>query len=287
MSKLDVYNITDKLGDAMLDVMVTRLEARGKHAFFQRMLADYLDAMKIDISRNVLDMGCGTGVAARAIAARPDFSGEVLGIDLSPYLAQVAKRLAAEDGVGGRTQFRAGDTRSLEIADATFDAVVAHTLFSHVADPAAVLGEAARVVKPGGMIGVFDGDYASLTFGQDDPDKAKEDDERVIDAVVTQPRVMRQLPALVKRAGLELVQTFPYILAETGRADFWVPALESFRALLPRAGAMTETEAQAWVDAQLAASDEGVFFGASNYYGYVLRRPWTDLTMYSYHELFR
>jgi hypothetical protein len=58
-----------------------------------------------------------------------------------------------------------------------------------------------------------------------------------------------------------------------GKADFWVPALESFRKLLPQSGVMTGEEANAWVDARLQESAEGVFFGASNYYSYAARRP--------------
>jgi len=272
MPKLDPYNITDKLDEAVLDIIVTRLELRGKHPFFEGMLRDYLNAMDIDNAGRVLDMGCGTGVAGRFIAHRKGFSGEVLGIDQSPYLVEAANRLAAEEGLEGRINFQAGDTHSLDLEDGSFDAVVAHTLLSHASDPLAVLNEVKRVAKPGAMIGVFDGDYASLTYGQEDEIKSKADDEKIISAMITQPRVMRQIPRLAKRAGLELVRVFPYVLAEAGQADFWVPAIESFRTLLPKAGAMSEPEAQAWADAQLEASEQDVFFGASNFYGYVLKR---------------
>lgn len=272
MPGLDPYHVTDQLDDTLLEVIVTRLELRGQHPFFARMLNDYLEAMGIDEAASVLDLGCGTGVAARAIARRPGFRGEVLGIDLSPYLAATAGRLAAEEGLGERATFRAGDTHSLALADASHDMVVAHTLLSHVGDPIAVLGEARRVVRPGGMIGVFDGDYASLTFEQEDPEKARADDQRIIGGVVTQPRVMRQLPRLARRLGLELAHSFPYVLTEAGRAEFWIPAIESFRKLLPKAGAMSEAEAEAWAADLLRSSEEGVFFGSSNYYGYVLRR---------------
>jgi ubiquinone/menaquinone biosynthesis C-methylase UbiE len=273
MPALDPYHITDKLDDAILDVIVTRLESRGKHPRFQSMLDDYLDCMAIDSAGSVLDMGCGTGVAARAIAARTGFSGKVLGIDLSPYLVGVAGRLADEEGLGARIDFQEGDTQSLGLANEAFDAVVAHTLLSHVSDPLAVLGEAKRVVRPGGFIGVFDGDYASITFEQEDPEKAKADDEKIINAIVTQPRVMRQLPRLAKAAGLDLVKPFPYVLAEFGQANFWLSAIESFRKLVPKSGAMSEPEAETWINAMLKSSEEGTFFAATNYYGYVLRRP--------------
>jgi ubiquinone/menaquinone biosynthesis C-methylase UbiE len=273
MKPSDPYAVTDKLDDPLLQVIVTRLETRGKHPVFEGMLRDYLDAMQIDAAKTVLDIGCGTGVAARAIASRPGFIGRVLGIDLSEVLARTATQLAADEGLTDRTEFLAGDSRKLELADGAFDALVAHTLLSHIDDPMIVVREAARLVRPGGMIGIFDGDYASMTFGHADPAQGKAYDNAVVSGVVTSPRVMRQMPRLLQAAGLQLVATFPYIVAEVGKADFWAPAIESFRRLLPKSGVMTEQEADAWADGLRIDSVDGVFFGASNYYGYVARRP--------------
>jgi hypothetical protein len=73
MSTADVYRITDKLDDPTLDVLVTRLEARGKHPHFMRMMQEYLDVMRIDSAATVLDLGCGTGVVSRTIARRTGF----------------------------------------------------------------------------------------------------------------------------------------------------------------------------------------------------------------------
>jgi ubiquinone/menaquinone biosynthesis C-methylase UbiE len=270
---LDPFRITDKLEDVLLDVMVSRLEVRGNHWFFQKVLREYLDAIDIDSASTVLDMGCGTGVAARTIARRTNFSGRVTGIDLSPYLVEAAKRLANEEGLGGRAEFHSGDTRDLDIPDGRFDAVVAHTLVSHVPEALTVIKEAGRVVRPGGLISIFDGDYASMTFALDDPVQSKRYDEALINAVVTSPRVMRQMPRLIQQAGLEMIRTFPYIMAEVGQGDFWLSGIASFEKLAPKSGAMTEAEATSWANALHKASDQGVFFGASNYYTYIARRP--------------
>jgi ubiquinone/menaquinone biosynthesis C-methylase UbiE len=273
MTTFDAYRVTDQLDDAVLEAIATRLEVRGRHPVFVRMLDDYLDAMGIDDANAVIDLGCGTGVAARRIASRSGFSGRVTGIDRSPFLVDAATRVAGEENLADRVEFRVGDTQSLDLDDGEFDAVVAHTLVSHVESPAAVLAEAARIAKPGASIGIFDGDYASLTFGNPDSDQGKRDDEAVIAAIVTNPRVMREMPVIAHEAGLELVASFPYVLAEVGTADFWLPAIESFRRLMPTAGAKTEAEANDWANRLLQASEAGLFFGASNYYGYVLRKP--------------
>ena len=272
MSTVDVYRVTDKLDDLTLDVIITRLEARGKHPRFIAMMNQYLDAMDIDSAKTVLDIGCGTGVAARAIAQRRGFAGHVTGIDVSPYLVAAAKRLADVEGVGAVTEFRAGDSHSLQLSAPVFDAAVAHTLVSHVADPLTVLKEIARVVKPGGTIGIFDGDYASLTFGSDDPIKGKANDEAIINAIVTNPRVMRHMPELLHDAGLDLIASFGHVVADIGKADFWAPAIDSFLRLLPKSGTMTDAEIQSWATSMRRRSEQGIFFGASNYYAYVARR---------------
>jgi ubiquinone/menaquinone biosynthesis C-methylase UbiE len=272
MSGLDPYRVSDQLDEAFLEVMVTRLEARGKHPFFQKALTEYLDAMNIDAADTVLDMGSGTGVAARRIARRSDFAGKVTGVDLSPYLTRTAARLADEEGLAERIEFRTGDSRSLDLVNGTFDAVIAHTLVSHVDDPITVLKEAARVVRPGGMVGIFDGDFASMTFTLPDTEKTRQYDEAIINGIVTSPRAMRMMPRLLREAGLQMVRVFPYVMADVGKADFWLSGVESFRKLAPKSGALTDEEAEQWFNSLARDSEEEVFFGACNFYSYVARR---------------
>ena len=141
MSSADPYGRTDQLDEPLLEVLVTRLEARGKHPYFKSMLAEYLGVMHLENAETVLDMGCGTGVASRALARRPEFTGKVHGVDFSPYLITAAAQLAAEQGLDDRIDFGVGDTRTLDFPSDQFDAVIAHTLMSHVDDPLVVLKE--------------------------------------------------------------------------------------------------------------------------------------------------
>jgi SAM-dependent methyltransferase len=273
MGTVDVYRITNKLDDSTLDAVAMRLEARGKHPRFIAMMNEYLTAMRIDSAATVLDLGCGTGVVSRAIVKRKGFAGRVTGIDRSPYLTMAATRLAAAEGIGNVVEFCSGDSHSLNLPGSEFDAVVAHTLISHVEDPRAALREVARIVKPGGKVGIFDGDYATLTYGgAEDPAKAKAMDEAIINAMVTNPRVMRDMPELLREADLVLEASFAHVVADIGKADFFAPGLQSMLRLLPTAGAMSESEARAWVDAMMRRSDAGIYFGATNFYSYVAMR---------------
>ncbi len=63
-----------------------------------------------------------------------------------------------------------------------------------------------------------------------------------------------------------------YVAADIGRVDFWAPGIASSRALLPKAGAMSQADADAFVDGLERASAENRFFGASNFYTYVALR---------------
>ncbi|MDX6749177.1 methyltransferase domain-containing protein [Geminicoccaceae bacterium 1502E] len=269
----DVYGRTDELDGPTLQAIARRLEARGAHPRYQRMIGDYLDRIDLDGVQQALDLGCGTGVAARTLARRRHFAGRVLGIDLSPALVERARALAGAELPEERVQFEAGDARALALPDASFDVIIAHTLLSHVADPLAVVREAARLVRPGGRIVLCDGDYASLSFVTEAEDGGEGTDRMLREALVTNPRVMRTVPRLLAGLDMPLECSFAYVVSDIGRADFFAAALDSFRVLLPRSGVLEEARAAAYVDALEAASARGVFFASSNFYTFIARRP--------------
>jgi SAM-dependent methyltransferase len=90
----------------------------------------------------VLEVGCGWGELAVWIARQA--SAEVVAIDLSPHMVQ----LASERGVDASV----ADVRSLPFPDAAFDVVVAAWMLYHVPDLDRGLAEIARVLRPGGKL---------------------------------------------------------------------------------------------------------------------------------------
>jgi SAM-dependent methyltransferase len=90
----------------------------------------------------VLDVGAGTGTATRRLVEA--------GATVVPVDAAMAMLAVARD----RCQCRpvAGDARALPLSNGSVDAVVMGFLLNHLADPAAALAEAARVVRPGGWV---------------------------------------------------------------------------------------------------------------------------------------
>jgi SAM-dependent methyltransferase len=272
MAARDAMTYINEMDEKTVQMFIDRLEFRGKDPTFIHYRDAYVAQMHLSPTAEVLEIGCGTGVVARAIAARPGFTGQVTGIDQSPAFIAAAQRLAVEAGVEQRTVFQVGDVHALDFPDARFDAAVAHTLISHVLDPLTVLQEAARVVRPGGTVAVFDGDYASWTFACADHALGKAMEEGIIAAVVNQPRVMRDMPRLLHQAGLERTDTLAYVYADIGKGTFFPGAMEGYAPLVAREGLVPAEQVEAWLTEQRRAMEEGVFFAACNYYAYIARR---------------
>jgi ubiquinone/menaquinone biosynthesis C-methylase UbiE len=105
----------------------------------------------------VLDAGCGPGSITIGLA-QTVAPGEVVGIDANPTALEAARAAAAAAGVTN-LRFEVGDLHRMPFADESFDAVFAHAVLQHVPDPERAVQALARVVKPGGVIGLADADW--------------------------------------------------------------------------------------------------------------------------------
>jgi SAM-dependent methyltransferase len=95
----------------------------------------------------VLDLGCGPGATALAFAERV---ASVVAYDLTPAMLEQARHGAAERGLAN-VRFEQGDAARLPFPDASFEVVASRLAAHHVADPVAMVREAARVLVPGGV----------------------------------------------------------------------------------------------------------------------------------------
>jgi ArsR family transcriptional regulator len=118
--------------------------------------ADVIDALaghgRITPGSRVVDVGTGTGFVAAGLAGR---AASVTGIDNSPAMLAAAAGNLAAVGAGNVT-LAEGELESLPLADDSVDVAVANMVLHHAADPAAMVAEMARVVRPGGTIAITD-----------------------------------------------------------------------------------------------------------------------------------
>ncbi|HXQ41218.1 MAG TPA: class I SAM-dependent methyltransferase [Candidatus Udaeobacter sp.] len=117
-------------------------------------LADaFCDFARLPPTGRALDVGCGTGSLALAMAAQR--KDPVAAIDLAePYVAFARGRAGAE-----RIAFEIGDVRRLPFADGSFVAALAQLVLTFVGDPRAVAAEMRRVTRPGGVLGAAVWDF--------------------------------------------------------------------------------------------------------------------------------
>ena len=115
-------------------------------------LAALVEAAGLRGAERVLDLGCGAGHTGLALAPR---AAEVVAVDLTPEMLEVAAGLARERGLANVT-FERADVAALPFPENSFDLVATRFAAHHFAAPDRALAEAARVLRPGGTFLLVD-----------------------------------------------------------------------------------------------------------------------------------
>ena len=111
---------------------------------------DWIDGIAPLAGQRVLDVGCGGGILADAMACRG--AAEVLGIDLVSKSIKVARLHALEAGTPC-VSYRVAAAEALAAeAPGSFDIVTCMEMLEHVPDPASVVQASARLLRPGGWL---------------------------------------------------------------------------------------------------------------------------------------
>lgn len=120
----------------------------GQHKRWRRFT---MQKMKVQPTHRVLDVCCGTGDWALALAQQA-VEGQVIGLDFSPKMLAVAREKMRKAGLLERVQLVEGNAMTLPYADHSFDCATIGFALRNVPDLVQVLREMNRVVKPGGQV---------------------------------------------------------------------------------------------------------------------------------------
>jgi SAM-dependent methyltransferase len=110
---------------------------------------------KLEPGQVVLDLGSGGGIDVLLSAKRVGPAGKAYGLDMTDEMLELARRNAAEAGAMN-VEFRTGRIEAIPLPDASVDVVISNCVINLSTDKAAVLAEIARVLRPGGRMGVSD-----------------------------------------------------------------------------------------------------------------------------------
>jgi len=234
--------------------------------FFAECKRESFNLLGAAPGRRILDVGCGLGDDAAALAGLVAPGGSVVGVDGSQAMIEAARE--RHGGVEGLS-FEVADAADLPFDDASFDGCHIDRVLQHIADPAPVIREMARVLRPEGVLVAYDNDWETLTV--DSADRALT--RAVVNAFCDRfPSgwIGRQMLALFQQAGLRHVVVSPrtLVLRELDVAD----RIYSFVATvgqLADAGIVGRDDATRWSDELRAADVEGRFF--CSYTGFLVR----------------
>jgi ubiquinone/menaquinone biosynthesis C-methylase UbiE len=244
------------------------LEIRAGERRQREMLSGYLAAIRFPPEARVLDVGCGTGAVTRVLSEWPGV-GEVIGVDPSPVFIERARQLATQLG---NVSFRLGDARSLDFKDASIDVAVVHTCLCHIPGPERALAELWRVLRPGGWLAVFDGDYVTTTVAINEFDPLQCCADAAMTALVHDRWLARRLPLLVKAAGFNVKRFDGHAYVQTIEPQYLLTLIDRGATSLQAAGSIGVELGQALKAEALRRIDAGEFYGSITFVSVIAER---------------
>jgi len=220
----------------------------------------------------LLEVGSGTGVLCRLMAARLLPGGHITGIDISPEFARHAQLYASEAGQSGVITFDTGNAETLPYADGSFDGSYASRILLHSADPDLIVHQMARVVRPGGRVVLMDWDFETVTV--DHPDRA-------LTRLLLHWRTDnhggdnwsgRQLWRRATQEGLTNLEVTSVVTVARTEQDGLTQSLWRAAEVARNGGGISAKEHDAWIDKLKQRLADGTFFASIVYFivkGYV------------------
>lgn len=152
----------------------------------------------------VADMGCGVGGPMREIIS---FSGaNVVGINISSYQLELARKYTDEAGLGHLVEFLECDFNDVDEPDGSFDTAYAIEAMIHAPDLVRVLSEARRLLKGGGLFATYEWCLTGR-FDADDPHHVQLKNDIELGGGTQDLRYTHDVDAAFGEAGFELLET--------------------------------------------------------------------------------
>ncbi|WP_298836889.1 methyltransferase domain-containing protein [uncultured Roseobacter sp.] len=265
----DPYSDLGAQDTALQERIAAAMEARCLEPAQVAIRKAYLSDLKLPGNARALELGSGTGHVTKDLL---DLAGAETahGLEPSPVMVARAQETFGDDA---RLTFGIGDARRTGFEDASFDLVLMHTLLCHVPGPEDVVQEAFRILKPGGVLAICDGDYNTATAQIADFDPLEQLIRFMISQNVTNLWIMRQISGMLASAGFEAGARRGHGYVAEGEATYFLTVIDrgadrmvEERLLFPETAEALKAEARRRVSAK-------TFFGFMTYVSQIATRP--------------
>ena len=211
-----------------------------------------------------LDIGCGAGYLTCELAREVAPGGRITAIDASNDSEAAATARVAKEGLAGTVEVRAGDAASLPFSDGSFDFVVGVQVYCYVPDIAHGIREAARVLRKGGRLLILESDWDTCVWETSDHARTR----RMLSQRASRfahAHLPRELPRLIKAAGMALVEAsvFPILETRYDASSYGAGAIDSTCEAAIKSGIPAE-EVSAWEADLRSRVAEGEWFFCLN-----------------------
>jgi len=112
----------------------------------------------------VLDVGCGVG--ATPVYLAKEVGCKMMGVDILPRMVDRSRELAEKESVGHLAEFKPADAQALPFPDNHFDVVITESVSAFPEDKQQAVNEYARVLKPGGYVGLNESTWLKTPIPQ-------------------------------------------------------------------------------------------------------------------------
>ena len=230
-----------------------------------------LDALQLQSGERVLDIGSGPGFLAAQMAEAVGRNGEIVGIDMSqPMLNMAAKRCAGKPWV----TFQSGAATELPFNDSSFDAAISIQVVEYIADVGKALSEMYRVIRPGGRGVIVSTDWDAIAWNASDSARMS----RVLSAFAehcAHTALPRTLAPKLRQAGFVLHEQriIPQFNSSYNPDTYSYQIARLIGAFVTGRQGVTEEDVRAWLEDLRQTGERNEYFFSLNQYLFAVAKP--------------
>tara|TARA_R110002074_G_scaffold18941_7_gene60894 strand:- start:1137 stop:1949 length:813 start_codon:yes stop_codon:yes gene_type:complete len=265
----DPYSDLGAQDTALQERIAAAMEARCLEPAQVAIRKAYLSNLRLPSNARALELGSGTGHVTKDLL---DLAGAKTahGLEPSPVMVARAQKSFGDDA---RLTFDIGDAKNTGFEDASFDVVLMHTLLCHVPEPEDVVQEAFRILKPGGVLAICDGDYSTATAQIADFDPLDQLVRFMINQNVTNLWIMRQISGMLAKTGFQLGARRGHGYVAEGEATYFLTVIDRGADRMVEERLLFRETAEALKAEARRRVSQTTFFGFMSYVSQIATKP--------------